>query len=297
LVSFEPSVLAMYKTVIADQQKAERMSSILSKFSFSDEVSTAAAKKALMHGTGKHALEGQRAATAFVTTASVPETFKVSDAVWQALYGTLGSTAIAADNCTKLGGVDTIQHSLDELSHVDVQQLRSECEKQAGIKDLEPFMSERDYAILSNFVTWPDAYLWKSVAEVIKKFDGKDNIESTLVLVNTISECSPYSTHWMSDADISKTEERIGKDAETAWLDFMKGGGFDMKTASELDRRAVFASAAANCISAIADHGLDFMNGKLPKRQVLALSLCTMIGRGIVYFDIGGGDKGSKKPQ
>lgn len=112
------------------------------------------------------------------------------------LYGLVVEGIQQLDND---GGVDTIRYNADILEQkrtyqgqtLSLEELQQQISDSNPVRSLsaqaEPAISD----IIQSWISWPDWYIWKSVAELILVFNDKTVASDTVTLLNQIGNISP----------------------------------------------------------------------------------------------------------
>lgn len=112
------------------------------------------------------------------------------------LYGLVAEGIQQLDND---GGIDTIRYNADILEQkrtfqgrtLTLEELQQQISNSNSVRLLSTQVKPAISDIIRSWITWPDWYIWKSVAELIEVFNDKTVAGDTVSLLNQIGNISP----------------------------------------------------------------------------------------------------------
>ena len=128
----------------------------------------------------------------------------------------LGKTIKMAGDISGQGSVDTYRAPFDKLDQAHVVL----AERQKVRDSLEPLLkaigvSKEDGELYAQWLSNPDASLWKSVGEGIRNLQPEQHLFESMIFLNAIGACSPVETAFT-------TQKRL-KDATDALFEAARG--------------------------------------------------------------------------
>lgn len=224
---------------------------------------------------------GKRGAVAIIAPFPLEQTGQHVGTGRKLMMNTLGSIIEGANALTQLGGFETIPCDAKTLSAHNIAELRKQYEQKSELQQLRPFTDPHQHKLLTNFILWQDAYLWRAYAKLIPTFPSDNPFPSILVTLNSIAKCTPKSSHTPTSEDVGVFAEWVNKTGDMA----MEEGIKKLTGPTTAGYTKIAQEAAQIVVNAISE-GWDPTTGKIPPRAVVVVGVVNVMSRIILRYHL-----------
>ncbi|KAK9759650.1 hypothetical protein K7432_017131 [Basidiobolus ranarum] len=180
------------------------------------------------------------------------------------------------------GSFDTIRSTYDNLAKMDMLSVRKTVADIAEpiMENLGDQFSQQQKDMFVDWMSFPDAKLWRAVGEIIKGFDPAQVMAQSCVLLNSIAMFSPLDTYLYHPKDLKKSSDVVygaAEDYVNAAMDALKSAS---STKIPIKSGDIFRDSIAIACNA-ATYGVELSQGgvQLLPRRAVATVLATATAR------------------